>query len=521
MSFPMTSSAFDLRQYQIDAVRRIEEAWNQEGWKHVLLVLPTGCGKTVVFNTIAARQPGRTLILAHRDELIEQARDKYQRMFGIMPGKIKASENDIRQVTVGSVQTMCRRDYSGQFDTIIVDEAHHAVSPSYQTVLGQFPEANVLGVTATPDRGDKKNLGTYFDGIAYEYSLKTAVKEGFLCEIRAKTIPLEIDLSSTKVSMGDFEVNSIAATLEPYLPQIAQAIAREAAARKTVVFCPLISIAQNLASMIPGAREVNGTSEDRKEVLDWFDKAGPGAVLCNAMLLTEGWDCPSCDCVVVLRPTKIRALYCQMVGRGTRLFPGKDNLLILDFLWLSMKHNLCKPACLVSENEEDIQAVTQQSVVDDFLIEDPDSGFPVDGIDLFGAVSDAENARRNRLAEELAKQTRKKAELINPLELFALMDDIGLADYEPAFKWEEADATAKQIQALKNFGIDAEGITKGYASQILDRLISRSRRNMATVKQIKLLKRFGYNPADWSFEQASKKIAALKAAKWKPWRVRD
>jgi superfamily II DNA or RNA helicase len=98
-----TSSAFDLRQYQIDAVRRIEEAWNQEGWKHVLLVLPTGCGKTVVFNTIAARQPGRTLILAHRDELIEQARDKYQGMFGIMPGKIKASENDIRQVTVGSV----------------------------------------------------------------------------------------------------------------------------------------------------------------------------------------------------------------------------------------------------------------------------------------------------------------------------------------------------------------------------------------------------------------------------------
>ncbi|MGF2525998.1 helicase-related protein, partial [Ralstonia pseudosolanacearum] len=105
--------------------------------------------------------------------------------------------------------------------------------------------------------------------------------------------------------------------------QIAESIIREASARKTVVFCPLISIAQELAGMIPGAREVNGTSPDRKEILDWFDKAGPGAVLCNAMLLTEGWDCPSCDCVVVLRPTKIRSLYCQMVGRGTRLSPGK------------------------------------------------------------------------------------------------------------------------------------------------------------------------------------------------------
>lgn len=511
MSFPTTSSAFDLRQYQIDAVRRIEEAWNQEGWKHVLLVLPTGCGKTVVFNTIAARQPGRTLILAHRDELIEQARDKYQRMFGIMPGKIKASENEIRQVTVGSVQTMCRRDYSGQFDTIIVDEAHHAVSPSYQAVLGQFPEANVLGVTATPDRGDKKNLGTYFDGIAYEYSLKTAIKEGFLCEIRAKTIPLEIDLSSTKVSMGDFEVNSIAATLEPYLPQIAQAIAREASARKTVVFCPLISIAQELAGMIPGAREVNGTSEDRKEVLDWFDKAGPGAVLCNAMLLTEGWDCPSCDCVVVLRPTKIRSLYCQMIGRGTRLFPGKDNLLILDFLWLSGKHNLCKPASLDGDaTPEDIDAVAR-ATVDETGMED---------FDLFGAISDAQEQRRSALARELEKQRAKKSKTINPLELFDLLGDIGLADYEPVFKWEADEATRKQVETLEKFGIDADGVTKGMASQILDRLISRSSRNLATVKQIKLLKRFGYEPADWSFEQASKQISALAAAGWKKWRIK-
>lgn len=511
MSFPTTSSAFDLRQYQIDAVRRIEEAWNQEGWKHVLLVLPTGCGKTVVFNTIAARQPGRTLILAHRDELIEQARDKYQRMFGIMPGKIKASENEIRQVTVGSVQTMCRRDYSGQFDTIIVDEAHHAVSPSYQAVLGQFPEANVLGVTATPDRGDKKNLGTYFDGIAYEYSLKTAVKEGFLCEIRAKTIPLEIDLSSTKVSMGDFEVNSIAATLEPYLPQIAQAIAREASARKTVVFCPLISIAQELAGMIPGAREVNGTSEDRKEVLDWFDKAGPGAVLCNAMLLTEGWDCPSCDCVVVLRPTKIRSLYCQMIGRGTRLFPGKDNLLILDFLWLSGKHNLCKPASLDGDaTPEDIDAVAR-ATVDETGMED---------FDLFGAISDAQEQRRSALARELEKQRAKKSKTINPLELFDLLGDIGLADYEPVFKWEADEATRKQVETLEKFGIDADGVTKGMASQILDRLISRSSRDLATVKQIKLLKRFGYEPADWSFEQASKQISALAAAGWKKWRIK-
>ncbi len=495
----------ELRPYQREAVAAINEKWGE--WQRELLVLPTGCGKTVVFNTIANQRPGQTLILAHREELIEQARDKYFGMFGEQAGKIKAQENDIRRVTVGSIQTMMRRDYRNAFDTVIIDEAHHAVSPSYQKLLEQLPGAKVLGVTATPDRGDKKSLARYFDGIAYEYSLKTAVSEGYLCEIKAKTVPLEIDMTGVKISVGDFEVGSIGESLEPYLPQIAQAITEHASDRKTVVFCPLISIAQELAKMIPGAREVNGQSADRKEVLEWFDKAGPGAVLCNAMLLTEGWDCPSCDCVVVLRPTKIRSLYCQMIGRGTRLSPGKKDLLILDFLWLAGKHNLCKPACLASDNVEDVETVTKKSQDEQ--------------IDLFGAVSDAEEARRKALAEALAKQAKKKSKLINPLELFTLVDDIGLADYEPTFKWEEADATSKQIEVLQRFGVDADGITKGYACAILDKLIGRSHDKLATIKQIRTLKRFGYEPADWTFDEASKKLSALAAVGWKRYKLHD
>lgn len=501
----ISRSIFNLRPYQQEAVNAINEKWME--WRKELLVLPTGCGKTVVFNTVANQRPGQTLILAHRDELIEQARDKYYSMFGEVPGKIKSSENEIKAITVGSVQTMCRRDYSGVFQTVIVDEAHHAISPSYQTVLGQFPDAKVLGVTATPDRGDKKNLAQYFDGIAYEYSLKTAVKEGYLSPIVAKTIPLEIDVSSVKVSVGDFEVGSIGEALEPYLEQIANAIRIHASARKTVVFCPLISIAQELANMIPGAKEVNGMSEDRKDTLAWFDEAGPGAVLCNAMLLTEGWDCPSCDCVVVLRPTKIRSLYCQMIGRGTRLFPGKENLLILDFLWMTTRHNLCRPASLVSDNEEDVQTVVKKAKDEE--------------IDLLGAVSDAEEARRQALAEQLKKQTRKQSKLINPLELFSVLDDIGLADYEPTFKWEEADATEKQIQYLSSFGIDAEGITKGYASLILSKVVARRAAGLASPKQVKALRKFGYEPIDWTFEQASKKMNALAAVGWKRYKLND
>lgn len=498
------SSPINLRPYQIEAVNAIREKWGE--WNKELLVLPTGCGKTVVFNTVAHEQKGNVLILAHRDELIEQARDKYNKMFGVMPGKIKGQETDVKQITVGSVQTMSRRDYSGLFQTVIVDEAHHTVSPSYLNVLNQFPDAKVLGVTATPDRGDKKSLARFYEGIAYEYSLKTAIKEGYLCNIKAFTVPLEIDMSEVKVSVGDFQVDSIAETLTPYLPQIADAIKRFAADRKTVVFCPLISIAQELAEMIPGAKEVNGNSSDRKEVLEWFDNAGKGSVLCNAMLLTEGWDCPSVDCVVVLRPTKIRSLYAQMIGRGTRLHPGKENLLILDFLWLCRKHNLCKPACLATDNEEDIETVARKSTDEE--------------LELFGAVTDAEEARRNALAEMLKAQQHKKSKLIDYMDLWDVLDDIGLYDYEPTFKWEMSEATDKQIKALENFGIDAEGISKGMAAAILTRLCNRAEQGKATVKQINLLKRFDFDALDWSFEQASAKISQLAAVGWKKWRIK-
>lgn len=494
-----------LRPYQEEAISAIQDRWNE--WQRELLVLPTGCGKTVVFNTVAHNQPGNVLILAHRDELIEQARDKYFRMFGFLPGKIKAAETNIQRVTVGSVQTMMRRDYTGLFQCVIVDEAHHSISDSYQSVLGQFPEAKVLGVTATPDRGDKKSLSRYYDGIAYEYGLKQAVSEGYLCNITARTVPLEIDMSDVKVSCGDFQVDSVAETLEPYLPKIAEAIQIYASARKTVIFCPLISIAQELAEMIPGAREVNGMSADRKETLEWFDKAGPGSVLCNAMLLTEGWDCPSVDCVVVLRPTKIRSLYAQMIGRGTRISPGKENLLILDFLWLCKKHNLCKPAHLIADNEEDIANVNKRSEEYE--------------IDLFDAVTDAEEQRRSALAAALAQQKKKKSKLINPLDAFTILDDVELLDYEPLFAWEEAEATEAQVRALENWGFDADGITRGFACKIIGKMIKRRAEGKATIKQINLLRSKGYDPIDWTFEQASKKIGQLAAVNWQRWRLHE
>ena len=238
------------------------------------------------------------------------------------------------------------------FNTIIIDEAHHCISDSYQRVLQHFPEAKVLGVTATPDRGDMRNLGTVFDSMAYEYTLPKAIKEGYLSPIKAVTIPLKIDMSGVGVQAGDFKSGEIATALDPYLESIAAEMEKYCKDKKTVVFLPLVKTSQKFRDILNAhgfkAAEVNGESQDRAEILEAFDKYQYN-VLCNSMLLTEGWDCPSVDCIVVLRPTKVRSLYCQMVGRGTRLSPetGKDHLLLLDFLWHTERHELCHPAHLI------------------------------------------------------------------------------------------------------------------------------------------------------------------------------
>ena len=355
--------AMTLRPYQAEARDAILQEWDQ-GRKRTLLVLPTGCGKTVVFSKVAedrVNHGGRVLVMAHRGELLDQAADKIRQVTGIDCAYEKASASALGSmlpITVGSVQSLCQERRLSQFpcdyySSIIVDEAHHCLSDSYQRVLEHFPEANVLGVTATADRADKRNLGTFFDSQAYEYTMTQAIREGYLCPIKAQMIPLKLDISDVGVSNGDYNVGEISHALEPYLRQIAQEIADHYSDRKTVVFLPLIHTSQTFCSLLQemgvSAAEVNGNTIDRAEILRDFE-AGRYSVLCNSMLLTEGWDCPSVDCVVMLRPTKVRSLYQQAVGRGTRLFPGKTELLILDFLWLTERHDLCRPSSLISKD---------------------------------------------------------------------------------------------------------------------------------------------------------------------------
>ena len=513
----------ELRPYQEEARRAVEDQW-LAGTRRTLLVLPTGTGKTIVFAKITedmVRKGKHVLILAHRGELLDQAADKIKKATGLGCSVEKAEETCIGQwfhVTVGSVQSLQRPkrlekftpDY---FDTIIIDEAHHAISPGYQTVLQHFDRANVLGVTATPDRGDMRNLGEFFETLAYEYTLPKAIKEGYLSPIKALTVPLKLDLSQVSVQAGDFKVGEIDTALDPYLYQIADEMRTYCMDRKTVVFLPLIKTSQKFMRILNEhgfrAAEVNGNSEDREQVLRDFDE-GKYNVLCNSMLLTEGWDCPSVDCVIVLRPTKVRSLYSQMVGRGTRLYPGKKELLLIDFLWLTEKHELCHPANLICEDQEVAKKLTENL--------EKDAGQAVDLEEAEKtAAEDVVAQREEALAKQLAEMKRRKKKLVDPLQFEMSIQAEDLSGYVPSFGWEMAPPSKKQLDTLEKRGICPDDISNaGKAAMLIDRLEKRQHAGLTTPKQIRFLEGRGFqHVGTWEFEQARKLIDRIAANGWK------
>lgn len=511
-----------LRPYQQESREAIQKEWSN-GVKKTLLVLPTGCGKTIVFSKVIedrVKLGERVLVLAHRGELLDQASEKLEKTTGLKTALEKAESTCIGsffRVVVGSVQTLQNEkrltkfppDY---FDTIIIDEAHHAVSNGYQRVLKHFEEANVLGVTATPDRGDMQNLGSYFESLAYEYKLPEAIRSGYLSPIKALTLPLEIDLSSVSQQAGDFKTRDLGSALDPYLESIATEMVEHCKDKKTVVFLPLVATSQKFKDLLNEkgfrAAEVNGESKDRAEILEDFENDKYN-VLCNSMLLTEGWDCPSVDCIVVLRPTKVRSLYSQMVGRGTRLFPGKEYLLLLDFLWHTERHELCHPAHLITSSNEVAKKMTEN-------IEDSELA-----LDIMEQVEQAEKdvvlEREEALAKQLSEMKRRKKKLVDPLQFEMSIQAEDLSSYIPAFGWEMGPPTEKQVKALEKLGILPDQIDNaGKATKLLERLDKRRNDGLTTPKQIRFLEQRGFqHVGTWQFETARALINRIAANGWR------
>ena len=514
-----------LRPYQQEAFESVLSEWDR-GVRKTLLVLPTGTGKTIVFSKIAeecVRRGKKVLIMAHRGELLDQAADKILKSTGLQCSVEKAEQSclgDWYRIVVGSVQTLMherrlrqfRTDY---FDVIIIDEAHHSISPSYQNVLQHFDRAFVLGVTATPDRADMKNLGSYYESLAFEYTMPQAIKSGYLVPIKALTVPLKIDISMVGISAGDFKVGEIGTALDPYLYQIADEMVKYCMDRKTIVFLPLIATSQKFMGILNErgfvAAEVNGSSEDRAEILQDFED-GKYNVLCNSMLLTEGYDCPAVDCIIVLRPTKSRPLYAQMIGRGTRLSPetGKEHLLLIDFLWMTERHELCHPASLICEDEDVARRMTKDM--------EASAGEAQDIEEAEKRASEEVVAEREEaLAAELAAQRRKKSRLMDPLQYAMSIEALDLTNYRPSFGPEAQAPSQDQKDSLERLGIRADSVeTSGQADRLLDAINDRRARGLATPKQIKQLENRGFqNVGKWSFDQARKLIDRIAANGWR------
>jgi type I site-specific restriction endonuclease len=281
--------------------------------------------------------------------------------------------------------------------------------------------------------------------------------------------------------------------------------------RKTVVFLPLVKTSQKFRDILNAAgfraAEVNGNSEDRKEVLQDFED-GYYNVLCNSMLLTEGWDCPTVDCVVVLRATKIRSLYCQMIGRGTRISPGKKNLLLLDFLWNTERHELCRPAHLICGQADVAEKMTKNL---------EESGEEMDLEEAEAQASEDVVAQREEaLAKQLQAMRSRKRKLVDPLQFEFSIQSEDLSGYIPAFGWESGPASPEQIKTLEKFGIFADEIENaGKASKLIDRLVLRKSAGLTTPKQIRFLESRGFaHVGTWAFADANKMIGWISHNHW-------
>lgn len=497
-----------LRPYQSESISETVKGFREYGKQ--LLVLPTGGGKTIVFANLASMAKGRTLILAHREELIDQAIDKIFQATGLNAGKEKAefSASLEDKVVVASVQSMINRLDgwpADHFSLVVCDEAHHSISESWQRVLAHFDKhAKVLGVTATPDRGDKRSLGCYYENVAYETNIVDMINAGYLSPIKIKTMPIRLDLQEVHQTAGDFDSRELGDALEPYLEQIAWAIRNEASNRRTLAFLPLIATSQRFVEICQSigirAKHIDGYSQDRKEIQSQFAN-GEFDLLSNAMLLTEGYDCPPIDCVVCLRPTRSRPLYSQMVGRGTRLYPGKDDLLLLDFLWMHSKHNLIRPANLVAVDDE----------LADIMTEISEKTGGKGELDLQDLESSAKEQREESLRKKIEANQNKQSKLIDAAEWFLNMGDTEDAYWEPTMKWHENKCTDKQRKIIEAAGIDIRSVNgRGHASRIIDVYLKHQNNKPASHKQKWAMRQGGYtgNLAEATQGDARKFFAA-------------
>lgn len=566
--------SFAIRDYQQTAYQNVFR--DLQSARSTLVVMPTGTGKTVLFGCVARDWPnGRVLIVGHRDEIIHQAADKVGRICGeecaIEMGQERSNEEgymyDKARVVVTSVQTMSRpsrhaRFRPEEFGLIIKDEAHHATAETYLRVLAHFranPEVKLLGVTATPDRADEEELGKVFETVAFEYGIRDAIKDGWLVPIQQQLVWVDgLDFSACRTTAGDLNQGDLAKIMEmeKALHGVVYPTMEIAGDRKTLVFTASVAQAERGAEIanrhIPGCAEwISGETpiEDRREILRRYANQD-FQYLFNCAIALEGFDDPGIQVVAMARPTKSRALYSQAIGRGTRPLPGivdglgcptarleaiaesyKPNMLVLDFVGNSGRHKLIHATDVLgcAYDDEELEAALFE------IMERSKQNEPTDVEEAFElAAQRREAARKQKEADDAKKSSAAREAALRAaaagmrqrilarahygtkvVDAFAAFDI--LPQREPG--WHKGrKPTEKMLNVLRKAGIadeaELEQLSFVHAGQLIGKLAERREKGLCTMKQAKLLSRFGYNP-DVSMTEASRIIDALAANNWK------
>lgn len=497
------------RPYQDEIVEAVARDFREH--QKLLIVAATGSGKTIVASMIMDDFAGRCLFIADAQELVKQNADKFRQYTGrtaaieMADQKVTIREDDFYpdanpDIVVATTQSIVRRlskYHETYFDLIIIDEAHrNTLGAQAQQVLDHFPAAKVLGMTATPFRADRKKLGDFYEKISSNIGLERLIREGYLSRITIKSVPVPIDLDDVRTTAGDYNAGDLGTAMEPHLEAAADILVEHASDRKTVVFLPLIKTSQAFTKALcdRGIRAVHVDGMERGELQSFHN--GDADVICNASLLSTGWDHPPVDCVYILRPTKSQSLFCQQVGRGTRVHPGKEDLLLLDPLYLTDDHKLITPSRLLATSDEEAQAIDNRATE---LTEANEEW------DLVDNVGEIREERADRLREELLIKADRSARTVDAMAFALSVGDNVIADYEPEMGWELRPVTAKQAEVLEKSGFDSHAVTCcGQASKVLDILFDRRERGLATPKQLRLINKFGYKDAHLAtFEQAS------------------
>jgi superfamily II DNA or RNA helicase len=545
-----------LRGYQTDAIN----AFIQSPWQRSLVVLSTGMGKTITGLALAKQMGGRCLWLAHREELITQPGKALQLVWpGVTYGQVKAERNEyMRQVVFASIQSAQQQRRIDQlvrerFDLVVVDEAHHALSPGYKQLLealGCWKEGGpkLLGLTATPERSDNGALEDVFQGIVFQVGITSAIEGGYLVPPRVVERPIAVDLDSVTVSRGDYGQKQldIALMQAGIVGEITAAYEEHCAAKKSLIFVVSVAQAEAVADALRArghaVAAVSGETpkEQRRSILR---KLATGELRCvvNCMVLTEGFDEPSIDALILARPTQSKPLMIQMVGRGLRLYPNKIDCLVVDLVAATKRNSLIQAAVLfgLKADPKEKPKPTQLDPIGDaeeywrqrFLSQIKGvKGAPRsklrwlptnDGLGWLLAAGEYGTIRMLPQGEEWsvdvvgAREGERFQRLsdapVNMETAQAIAEDmvrrvkaVELASGQA--KWRDQPASPAQIAALKRAGIDATNMTKGTAADIMTQRSAEP----ATPKQIASLRRMGAKVHEGITKREASRLFAMQ-----------